>query len=1571
MNISGNNENIENEINENKIIEIPKDNLENKKGIDDKDKLFLFELLNGEDILDSTKTKINKKDDFILLINIIMKFDDDEFILFMNYLDMEEISIYKIIINGYIDFDFQEKSQETNIFNIISKIIFILFSKRIFYFIYDKLSKFYRLHNEEINDLDSLRKFEKIFNIWKLLYDTKIYCKNDNNNSAISFFPNKKEKYFTLYIKEKIKINHEEEIDQTFITIKFLSYFLLDINNSNKNFSFLNCYDKDGKEFKFTYNSIFKDNNNINNNINSFSDIQTIQFRFLNQSYIVIINDKLAIKEKADFNFNYIEKIEILDNFFGKIEYFSLEKELILIPKEQKIENQLSKKKFKLEIKKKNFHIHFNSLFEFNSIKIENQIHDYIDYEGKIFSCKLANKNTKFDLINIKYFGGLNSFIPIFKIIKYIILQVVNVNINKKNQENYINVRNDYIKQSIIWIKDILKIIIKLVCISEKNYNNFLEIAISLIGALGEIFHTLNELLSLNIITNEIISLLFNDEIFFILFIIILNSSLPRNIKKIFNKLFGINNNIKNFNFTMKPLIVELDEIKDLDWYFLFLFTFIEFNILYLDSQKTILKVLIDHLNNIKSFKEKKLEDIALTLPFISFVEEYCFDYKDNNTNILFKNYHSQLKKRNLFLKYTIFLIKTFLNIKMASKILDLNFNNDIYSSIQESIILSINSNFIGGENILYDADNLNQIIKYFKDYTEYFSFIQQFFPLISENNFTQKNKLIMNELIDIHGQYRHVMNDLFVFNRLWSNQELFFKNSLEEMKKAKLKYKNINYYTKNFERPIIYPSLDYKYHYPDFSLFNINTNQSFYYKYDEEEEERELKDDYNFEIDCPEIDSLILENDNQILNEIEKEGSINIFNSTCLVKQAYHIKGNLFLVNDANNKKVTIYFYSYPYNFQNNTENKPSCNKTSKEKNILCYGSIFKCPKKEGNRKIKIESEDIRLMMKKIYFYRNSSVEIFTETKSYYFNFITENNRDDFFSLFIYPYENLYFPINIKKEEISGFKKINKKIMKTLNYMKLLNEKNNFINYITKELANSDICQMCIFDLLILINLISNRSYIDLHQYPVFPLINFYDKKNNKLVKRDMDKHIGFQNKLECSNIRYNLFQNLYNGYLNDYEEEKNNDGVVDVPHYFNTHYSNIVYTCNYLIRIFPYSFIAIELQGDGFDSPNRLFNSIEDTLYNISMQKSDLRELIPEFFYFPEMFMNINIINFHKNSRNELVDDVIITENCITNKEIKGKDININNQKFFIFIENLKNELESLKADINQWINIIFGIYQKKDKNNEQTFREESYIDINDKTRKKYLKNKIILESVDFGLIPLQTIFNKKIYSFPENQKITKKNTIKKKVNKKPEENIKEKDNQTDKIYCKKYDMKENYFNNEFKQYWEEPLNIDFEISEEDNIYKLKLYKENILIDELNDHNDKIKDFFYNYRLNMFATTSYDGFICIYFLPNKLISMIKCKNNSYYHKIFLSANPFPSVIAYHERSCSLISYSISGLLIKEINLKNKNNSEIQIKPNFNIYGGTFNDSLIIKYRNEKIIKKYSVPFFELIKND
>ena len=95
-----------------------------------------------------------------------------------------------------------------------------------------------------------------------------------------------------------------------------------------------------------------------------------------------------------------------------------------------------------------------------------------------------------------------------------------------------------------------------------------------------------------------------------------------------------------------------------------------------------------------------------------------------------------------------------------------------------------------------------------------------------------------MKELIDYHGIYHHTMKELFVFNRLWSNQKLFYSDTLEERKKSKIKYKIINYYTKNFQRPIIYPILDIKNRYPEFNRFKIDDN--FYINNKEEENEKE-----------------------------------------------------------------------------------------------------------------------------------------------------------------------------------------------------------------------------------------------------------------------------------------------------------------------------------------------------------------------------------------------------------------------------------------------------------------------------------------------------------------------------------------------------------------------------------------------------------------------------------------------------------------------------------------------------------------------------------------------------------
>ena len=52
------------------------------------------------------------------------------------------------------------------------------------------------------------------------------------------------------------------------------------------------------------------------------------------------------------------------------------------------------------------------------------------------------------------------------------------------------------------------------------------------------------------------------------------------------------------------------------------------------------------------------------------------------------------------------------------------------------------------------------------------------------------------------------------------------------------------------------------------------------------------------------------------------------------------------------------------------------------------------------------------------------------------------------------------------------------------------------------------------------------------------------------------------------------------------------------------------------------------------------------------MATQHNDLRELIPEFFYLPEMFININNINLGDLSEDSKVDDVVISEEIIQKK-------------------------------------------------------------------------------------------------------------------------------------------------------------------------------------------------------------------------------------------------------------------------------------------------------------------------------
>jgi len=177
--------------------------------------------------------------------------------------------------------------------------------------------------------------------------------------------------------------------------------------------------------------------------------------------------------------------------------------------------------------------------------------------------------------------------------------------------------------------------------------------------------------------------------------------------------------------------------------------------------------------------------------------------------------------------------------------------------------------------------------------------------------------------------------------------------------------------------------------------------------------------------------------------------------------------------------------------------------------------------------------------------------------------------------------------------------------------------------------------------------------------------------------------------------------------------------------------------------MRLFPFTHISIELQGNKFDDPNRLFFSVKQSFFNSTTQKTDVRELIPEFFYFPEIFLNINELNMGIKDDGTRVNDVITP--CD------------NNPYEFIFTMKKILEGEHVSRKIRKWIDLIFG-YKARGKDSElayNIFTESSYqenIDINNvENKESYLR------LVEFGLIPTQ-IMNKECIKKEKKEDILK---------------------------------------------------------------------------------------------------------------------------------------------------------------------------------------------------------------------
>ena len=768
----------------------------------------------------------------------------------------------------------------------------------------------------------------------------------------------------------------------------------------------------------------------------------------------------------------------------------------------------------------------------------------------------------------------------------------------------------------------------------------------------------------------------------------------------------------------------------------------------------------------------KKNEDIKLSIYTKIDEKNYCVElFKFNSYIKIFKDiYPKEIKNmKNIF----------------YSEIL----NNEI---MKETYLL---------EKKIIEESVLNHII----------NFIQYMYKKYCLNYYLSEKKK--------RNIYKKKKKKLFSWKGLWSDKSLFFEYP------ENLKFKIKNHYTKEMTKILLVPILDLDYYLPQFRKYNVKNlflnNQRKYKinlnideilndknfiiekiinKNEEEndenenkkniEEQKEIKEeliyDYNninfipnkhgfnflesvyknsyskiwemylenllFKIDFnhinfKEIDfnQLILLNSKFSLEQNKKKYE-NLY-KCCMVKITNHIKGFLQI-----ESRGILFINNLNYNEKEN----------SKDPNFdvekgTCYGSLFLNRISDKDLiDFLLEYKDIKMILIKNYYYKTTGLEIFTKTrKSYFFNFKSNDDLNKVITDIQHHLDNLTKIIDYDKKTL-GYKIYKNKSLTIKKY------EEKWINYKISSL-----------EYLMRINLIGNRSYIDLTQYPVFPWLYLDYKEDNYDINcekkiRPLNTPMGMINIDEESkerseiynevyettkltflenypNIDYNKFLEEGDKYLEKYKNINNNNNnnnfqlnpleINQRPYFYGSHYSNPFYVCHYLMRIFPFSQSLIELQGDKFDNPDRLFFSLNQTFINCITQKVDLRELTPEFFYLPEIFNNINQLDFIEGKKEKY-----------PNFHFDVELPKWSNNKAYKVTTLMRNLLEKNDCKINKWIDLIFGVNQKGKKSEEakNIFQANTYINVVNIEKIDDIDSRnALLGMVEMGMTPLK-LFN-----------------------------------------------------------------------------------------------------------------------------------------------------------------------------------------------------------------------------------
>ncbi|XP_028280136.1 lysosomal-trafficking regulator isoform X3 [Parambassis ranga] len=229
---------------------------------------------------------------------------------------------------------------------------------------------------------------------------------------------------------------------------------------------------------------------------------------------------------------------------------------------------------------------------------------------------------------------------------------------------------------------------------------------------------------------------------------------------------------------------------------------------------------------------------------------------------------------------------------------------------------------------------------------------------------------------------------------------------------------------------------------------------------------------------------------------------------------------------------------------------------------------------------------------------------------------------------------------------------------------------------------------QITNFEYLTHLNKHAGRSFNDLMQYPVFPFIlRDYTSETLDLqepnIYRNLSKPIAVQSK-EKEDRYVDNYRYLEEEYRKGIRED---DPMPPVqPYHYGSHYSNSGTVLHFLVRMPPFTKMFLAYQDQSFDIPDRTFHSM-NTTWRLSSYESmtDVKELIPEFFYLPEFLVNREGFDFGVRQNGERVNHVNLPPWAR------------NDPRLFILIHRQALESEQVSQTLCQWIDLVFGLKQK----------------------------------------------------------------------------------------------------------------------------------------------------------------------------------------------------------------------------------------------------------------------------------